>query len=401
MIWMTECLLKDIWKSLVNSKLIAIIGGFVLLYRITTFAQEQSKIGFDFFFTNGYQSQNDNFLLKSGEEWKDYLSSLGGDVAFTGGKFSESQYELSLRYTTSYSQLHSSKITLIQLYIQTPLTDYTFLTVGKRIKEFGLAEFHNFSNRLSPKERLLGQLEKLERQAPGLIQFDWIISPDISLGTFLWSYNAQKWEDINIGTQTEVDLDKVYCGIYLYYEKLKNWLIGVNISDQIGNFRLYSEGIIREKNEQYFNELLGFKNKGIQFAFSNGLAWEWKYYSARFEYAFRTEGYNKREGDEIENIIKSRDEGLDYYNKDYFGKNYFGISLGASHLIITNLGIGLSNLISLDSKGGELDINISYIHKDKVALGVNYLFYYGKRESEYLLYLPYQSQLRGFVTFYY
>ena len=88
-------------------------------------------MGFDFFAVNGYLAQNNNFIMKSDEEWNDYLSSIGGDVTYSGGKFAESQYELSLRYTTTYSQPHNSKITLRQLYIQTPLTDYAFLTVGK------------------------------------------------------------------------------------------------------------------------------------------------------------------------------------------------------------------------------------------------------------------------------
>ncbi len=385
-----------------NRRLLIIIAIFIIFSRITIFAQEKSKMGFDFFATNGYLAQNNNFLLKSNEVWKDYLSSIGGDVTYSGGKFAESQYELSLRYTTTFSQPHNSNITLKQLYIQTPLTDYTFLTVGKRVKKYGLAAFHNFSNRLSPEERVLGRLERLIRRAPGLIQFDWIASSHISLGTFLWSDNVQKWEDMNIGAQTEINLDNIYGGFYLYYEKLNDWLIGINISDQIGAFRVYGEGIIKEKNEQYFPEVLNFKNiNATQISFSSGLAWEWRYYSARLEYANRSEGYNKGERGKIKDLIRDAENNFDYYNKSYFSKNYFGISLGTMHFILTNLSVNVANLISLDSIGGELNINLAYIHREEVVFGVNFLHYYGKKDSEYILYVPYQSQINAFVMFCY
>ncbi len=374
---------------------------FVVFGSITLFAQE-NKIQFDFFATNGYLARNSKFLLRSNEEWKDYLSSLGGDVTYSGGKFGKSQYEFSLRYVTNFSQSNYSRIILNQLYIQTPLTDYTFLTVGKRVKKFGLAAFHNFSNRLSPKERVLGQIERLERIAPGLIQFDWIATPHISLGTFLWSYNTEKWKDINIGAQTEIDLGNVYGSIHLYYEKLKDWFVGINISDQMGSFRIYGEGIIKEKNEQYFPMILKFKNRNkTQFSFSGGIAWEWRYYSARCEYAFRSEGYNKVEKNEIKGLVQNSRDYLNYYHKSYFGENYVGFSLGAYPFIIPSLGFSLDNLISFEPIGGELDVNISYLHKEAVAFGVNFLYYYGKNDNEYMLYLPYQYRISAFVTFSY
>jgi len=67
--------------------------------------------------------------------------------------------------------------------------------------------------------------------------------------------------------------------------------------------------------------------------------------------------------------------------------------------ILTNLSVNVANLISLDSIGGELNISFTYIHKEEVVFGINFLHYYGKKDSEYMLYVPYQSQISAFVTF--
>jgi hypothetical protein len=336
------------------------------------------------------------------DKWDDYLSSFGGELTFRGGEFAESQYELDLRYVSTFSQPNYSSVTIRQLYLQTPLTDYTFLTVGKIEKKFGVAEFYNFSNRLSPKERVLGRLELLERQAPALVQIDWIASPYISCGTFLWSTNAQKWEEIHSGAQTEITLNNFYGAIYLYYERLKNWFVGINASTQLDFFRFYWEGIIKEKNEQYFSEVLkSNKINKKQLSFATGLAWEWKYYSTRCEFTFRTEGYSKKEQGAIRDLISISNDHLSYYNKGYFGKNYLGITMGTSRFIITNLGVNIANLISLDSIGGEFEVRTYYLHKEAVVFGINLVSYYGKQDNEYMLYLPYQYRFYGFVTFSY
>ena len=238
------------------------------------FAQEQSKIDFNFFATEGYVAKNSDFLIKTNKKWNDNFSSIGGELTFRAGAFGKSQYEMTMRYITSLSNPNKSYFTLRQLYIQVPLTDYTFLTIGKREKEYGFAEFHDFANRLSPRQRLLGHIERLERQGPGIIQFDWIVSQYISLGAFLWSSNSHGWKNSNIGAQTELQFGNFYSGIYFYYEKLKFWSIGINTSQQINNFRLYGEGIIKKGNEQYYARKLNFNNKGTQFAFSTGIAYE-------------------------------------------------------------------------------------------------------------------------------
>jgi len=385
----------------VNRIYLIILFGLMFFNKAEIFAQE-NKVQFDFFAVNGYIVKNNNFLLKSDEEWKDYISSLGGDVTYSGGKFGKSQYEFSLRYITTFSQPNYSKIILNQLYIQAPLTDYIFFTVGKRVKKYGLASFHNFSNRLSPKERVLGRLDRLERIAPGLVQLDWIATQHISLGAFAWSYNTEKWEDINVGAQTEIDVGNIYGSIHVYYEKLKNWFVGINISHQMSSLRFYTEGIIKEKNEQYFSNLVKPESKNsAQFSLSSGIAWEWKYYSARVEYAFRSEGYDRREKNKIRDLIQNSKNEFDYYHKGYFGKNYMGVSLGAYPFLITGLSLNVENLLSFEPIGGELNLSISYIHKESVLFGMNFLSYYGNKESEYILYLPYKNRISAFVTFSY
>ncbi len=266
-----------------------------------------------------------------------------------------------------------------------PLTDYSFLTIGKREMELGLASFHNFSNRISPKERTLGELERLERYGPGLIQLDWIILQYISVGGFLWSPEAKKWKDINIGKQIEIETSSIYSGIYFYYEKLRNFSIGFNISKQTDIFRIYIEGIFKSRSEQYFSEMLKLgKKKRNQLSASFGLAHEGKYHWALVDYAFRSEGFTGIETDSIKSFVKRDSKAILGYNKDYFARDYIGISVGTSQFIFVNLRASLSNLISVNTSGGELSGGLSYLHKGRVVFGVSFVYYYGKGNSEYI-----------------
>lgn len=376
------------------------IVSVLLLTRLLIFAQDskdkKSEIGFDLLGVKGYQIQNKSFIINNSVEWKDYFSSLYGDFSYTGGGFAKSQYECKLRYI---SQPNYSSLDIKQLYIKTPISDYTFLTFGKREIQYGMAVFHNFSNRLSPKELIFG---RTERQAADLVQFDWVASPSVSLGTFLWFSDVKNWRDVNAGGQIEIDANNIYSSTHLYYEKRKNWFIGQNNSFQLNAFRFYLEGIIKKRNEQYFAEVLNIGNKEKRhFALSNGIVWEWKNYSARAEYAFRSEGFNKEEGDNIKIIIQNNMNALAYYNKSYYGKKYFGVSLAASNLFVNSLGINVSNLLSLDCPGSELQGGISYTLRESVSFGVNAVYYYGKNDSEYILYVPCRSQMYGFIAFSY
>ena len=370
---------------------------FIFLITIPVSAQNNKKINFSFFAYNGYMAKNYDFVMKSNKKWNDYISGMGGQLTLLGGGFAKTQFEMDLRYVTTFSNPNVSYFTLRQLYIQVPFTDYVFLTIGKREKKFGLAEFHNFSNRISPKINVLGHMEKLQRQAPGLIQLDWIASSDISTAVFLWSNPSQKWKYANIGALTELQFNNFYSGIYFYYERLKFWLVGFNISQQMSSLRLYSEGIVKEHDEQYYAQLFNFKNKGIQLSISTGIDYEWKYYSATLEYAFRSEGFNGSERSKIENLVKNTGNILGY-NQNYYGKDYLGFNFGASRFFSPKLGFNISNLISLDSLGGQLEIGLSYLHREKVAFGIDAVYNYGKKNSEYMLYSPYQFQTTVFAS---
>jgi len=302
---------------------------------------------------------------------------------------------MNLRYVTSYDNPDNATFTLRQLYAQIPISDYFFLTIGKREKEYGFAVFHNSSNRLSPKERLLGNIDRLARLAPGLFQLDWIVSSHISMGAFAWSGNSNRWKDSNVGALTEFQFSDFYSGLYFYYERLKFWSLGFNLSRQLGRFRFYSEGIIKQGNEQYYADLLDFDNDGVQFSFTTGFAFEWKYFSSRIEQFHRTEGFTKNEQGKIRELVRSSGD-LPGYNKGYFGKNYLGLTVGTSRLGIPNFGVSATNLFSFDSFGGETSMSLSYLHKESVTFGANLVFYYGK-ESEYELYLPTNFQSIFFV----
>jgi len=366
----------------------SIIVSFLIL---TLATRAQNKMDFSFFSTIGYIDKNNDFLLKSDSNWNNRFSNIGGELTFRGGEFGQTQYEMSLRYVTSSSNPNAAKFTLRQLYTQIPLTDYLFFTIGKREMEFGVAEFQNSSNKLSPKERLLGHIERLERQAPVLFQLDWITSSNISLGAFSWSNASEKWEDSNIGMQVEFQFDNFYNGLYFYYENMKFWSIGINISQQLYRFRIYGEGILKEKNEQFYAQLLNFTNKGKQFSFTSGLVYEWNYFSTRIEHIHRTEGFTGNEKMKIKELVINTGD-LGGYNKSYFGKNYLGLSIGTSRFFISNLNFNITNLLSIDDLGGEVGLNISFIHKESVIFGGSLVYYYGKEESEYRLYLSNKFQ---------
>ncbi len=370
---------------------------FIWAFTIPLIAQTDKKIDYSFFAYNGYVSKNYNYLMNPGSKWNDYISSIGGELSFLSGGFAKTQFETDLRYVTTFSNPATSSFTLRQLYIKIPLSDYLFLTAGKREENYGLADFYNFSNRLSPKERTLGHMDVLERQAPGLIKLDWVTSPVISLSAFTWSSDSLNWKYSNIGSSIELQINNFYSGVYFYYEKLRYWLAGFDISQQMNSLRFYSEGIIKEHDEQYYTQLLNFKNKGIQLDFSTGLNYEWEYYSASLEYTLRTEGFDNSEKNKIEDFIKNTGNFLGY-NQSYFGKNYLGIDFGASRLWSPNLSLDIANLFTLDSFGGQLEANLSYLFNDEVVFGGDVVYNYGDKNSEYILFQPARLQIIGSVS---
>ena len=165
----------------------------------------------------------------------------------------------------------------------------------------------------------------------------------------------------------------------------------------MNSLRFYSEGIIKEHDEQYYTQLLNFKNKGIQLAFSSGLNYEWEYYSASLEYTLRTEGFDNSEKNKIEDLIKNTGNFLGY-NQSYFGKNYLGIDFGASRLWSPNLSLDIANLFTLDSFGGQLEANLSYLFNDEVVFGGDVVYNYGDKNSEYILFQPARLQIIGSVS---
>ncbi len=368
----------------------------ILSASLPVFAQSSKSIDYSFFAYNGYVTQNRSYIMQTGGKWDDYLSSIGAELSFLGGGFAKTQFESDLRYVMTFSNPRSSTFTLRQLYVKVPFSDYMFLTVGKREENYGLGDFYNFSNRLSPKERTLGHMDQLQRQAPALIRFDWIVSPGFSASAFTWSTDSLSidsldWKYSNVGASTELQLGNFYSGIYFYYERLKFWSIGLDISQQMNSFRLYTEGIVKEHNEQYYSHLLNFAGGGIQAAFSTGIDYEWKYYSAKLEYTVRTEGFTTDQRTEIEAYIR-RTGDLSGYNQSYYGKNYLGLDWEASQLASPNITLSVTDLIALDSFGGQLEIGCSYLAREDVTIGADVVYNYGEKNAEYVLLAPYRFQ---------
>ncbi len=368
--------------------------------------EQRHKLQFDFFSNLGFTSRNTEFIRNDTSKWNDFASSLGCQMSVLGGSFGETQYEMSLRYLTDYSRPNTTRLTMRQLYAQTPLSDFFFLTAGKRENEFGLARYHNFSNRLSPKERLVGEIGLQDRQAPAIGQLDWIVSPHLSVGAFFWATDAKRWKETHLGCQAETEFDNYYLGLFGYYEKLETWSVGFNASRQLDVFRIYSEGIVKQNNPQYFAGALDLKNRDRQqVAVSMGVRFEKGFYSIGAEGAYRTEGYSFSQQRRIAAILIANPAAFQYYNKDYFGKHYIGINASTARLFIPNVGLSAGCLISAGSRrkqtGYEMTIGLGYLHKESVSIGLNAAVYAGGKESEYRMFLPYRYRIFSYLSYSY
>ena len=369
----------------------------LLISRITVIHSQTDKInlGYDISALKVYQKSNDNFILKE-SEIKDYSSRLEGNLFLTGGEFGKTQFELGLRFNTSLIDSGSSKLSIRQMYIEIPITDFSFFTIGKKRKEFGASSIFSFSNRLSPVEIYI---DRKERVIPELIQYDLILSDKISLGSIIYfNDSVDEWGKINLCQEIDLSFDKLFIDIHFYYEKLKRMLLGWNIYYNFDEIGFFMESIIKNKNDQETLVDNTFTKKdGIQNSFAVGMNYQKDVYDFGVEYAYRSEGYRENEQNIYFDYIKST-KNVVKYNLNNFGHSYWHFSLGFSHFLDANTGIGIECTSTGDFKSQYSNLTINYLFKDAINFAVLLRYHSGSSKSEYIIMSPYKYYLMFFVS---
>ena len=373
-----------------SSKILKYILSLLLMSHVKLVAQDNNiKSQINFFGVQVYSPENNNYILKM-KDYQDNYSRIESNFFYSAGEWGKTQYSMELRYLTNFSRPDTSSLILRQMYVKIPLKDFCYLVIGKRQKNFGVAYFHNFSNRLSPKEIFY---ERIERLIPAIIEYDWIISPIISFESILCFNKSGKWKDVSMSEAFEISLDRFYGDIHIFYENQKQWLTGINMIYQFDIVKLYTEAIIKDKSDQIIlkNNKQTWRN-GNQLSLSAGIEWQWDIYSINFEYAYRSEGYNDVEKRDFINFVKSTNI-IRYYNRDYFDRHYFGTNLNVIDFPINNVSFRIRSLFSLNDISGYLLGGISYLHRDTVDFGFYGKFYTGNTDGEYILFSPDKYQL--------
>lgn len=340
---------------------------------------------YDFNILQMYLVPNNSFILKT-HKHNNFSSRIEGNFIFSAGGFGKTQFESELRYTTTFSKPNETSMSIRQMYVEIPLTDFSFLTVGKKRKNFGSAIFHGFSNRLSPKEIFV---DRTERTIPGLIEYSWIASQHIAFESIIWFTNVQNCEDINLSQGIEITLDRFYGDVHLYYENQKRWLVGLNLSYNLNTLLFYNESIIKENSDQFIVKDDSLVQRvGNFYSLSTGLSWQKNRYSLSIEYAFRSEGFTDNEKESYHSFISAYNNGYQYYTLNYYTKQYLSLSLSMFNFLTTNLSLNFSNIYALDDDSGYLTGGLGYFFKDVASFGFYIRYHYGNDSSEYILLTP-------------
>ena len=369
----------------------------VLISHITVIYSQTGKInmGYDISALKVYQKFNNNYILQEKED-KDYGSRLEGDLFLTGGEFGKTQFEMDLRFNMSLNNSESGKLTIRQIYVEAPLTDFSFFTIGKKRKEFGASSIFSFSNRLSPVEVFI---DRKERVIPELIQYDVILSDKISLGSIIYSDDSvDEWKKINLCQEVDFSFDRLFVDVHFYYEKLNRMLLGWNIYYNFNEIGFFMESIVKNRSDQEKVVEGVFKRKeGIQNSFAVGVNYQKDVYDFGLEYAYRSEGYDKTEQSAYFDYIRKAAE-IFKYSLNNFGKNYWHISFGLSHFIDANAGLGIECTSTGDLKSRYCNLILSYLFKDAVNFSLLLRSHSGSPGSEYIIMSPYKYYLMFYVS---
>lgn len=354
--------------------------------------EKKSNIKYDISTLLVYQKPNEDYIL--GKQTSDYMSRLEGNLYYSAGQSQDIRYEMQLRYTSSFSNSTTNEVAIRQMYLQFPISDFQYLTIGKKRKDFGASSIHSFSNRISPLEV---SLDRTERIIPGIIEYDNIISRYVAIEAIAFFHdNVSNWKDVNLNMGIEITQDRFSSDIHLYLEKTNRILCGSNIYYNNDEFVFFVESIVKEKSDQLVMAVDSSWNQkeGVQYSLSTGIKWQKDVVSIDLEYAHRSEGYGNAEMETFKSYVLSK-RNVARYNADYFGKDYIFSDIMLSHFMDSNLSLNLSVMSTGDLQSRYISFGLNYLHNDAVNLGLYLRSQSGNVSSEYVLY----SRSRSYLYF--
>ena len=294
-----------------------------------------------------------------------------------------------------------------QLFLQVPLSPYSFVYCGKRNKETGVSRFFHVSNRISPK--FLSGFD-YERNAPGFLEGSFIRSDTLANGFILYFRGAENWDQISMAAYTDLNYGNFTADGYLYYEELKNLFFGGNLSYQWGVYQFYLESIWKGQAEQAVvvgntgnpsdDFLVRDQNNSLSTVFGVALARD--RWSLALEYLYRQEGYDREEQRNFVNYFERyRPKELTYYSRYALLRHYLAASWSRSSFFHPDLTLEFSGIVSFQpvredfSKYAayELSGNIRYMVSQNCALTLYGRYIIGGEYGEFNNFSPEQFSL--------
>jgi hypothetical protein len=134
-----------------------------------------------------------------------------------------------------------------QLYVQAPIAESLYLTVGKKPVNFGAANYFNVANRLSPKN--LPPLVKVDGN-PALAALDWQLADWLALGGYFYFTDSNTWDKTAFAMSAQAQVDALTVDVYGYLEQLSKPYLGYAASMQLDRLQIYAEGILSNQPSQ-------------------------------------------------------------------------------------------------------------------------------------------------------
>ncbi len=362
----------------------------------------------------GFSSSFSYFVLNNDSLLADNQANLstfiGGNLYFQSRDRDLIQYYLDLSFEGSYAgskNPSTSRIKLApvdlgvnQLYVMVPFSHRSFVYLGKKLKEFGVANFFNISNQISPKYMTDYDFS---RKAPGLIEWHRIHSFNFTYGLMLNFQDARRWDETQLTTFFDSRWQDLSVEGYLYYQPdQKDHALALNSIYQWGDYQFYIESILKGKAEQWIlsDDLSASLKRRALEDYLNlvlGTSVSFDDFEVSLEYLYRHEGLDQQEQEEFINYLGSVPLDVrmgtigDYYSANALLQNYLAFSFSMSPFLVNDLSFDLSTLLSFQPEIDRFEDYASYRITTKLGyaltqnLGINlgYRYQGGGEWGEY------------------
>ncbi|HEX3045093.1 MAG TPA: hypothetical protein VHY08_10080, partial [Bacillota bacterium] len=231
-------------------------------------------------------------------DYKNLGTAISGDLYFQTRDENQFQYYLDLKmdgsFVNSSTAIAPVSLSVNQLYALIPFSEESYLYFGKKMKEIGVSNFFNVSNRISPK--FLSNYI-YSRKALGLVELDELPSDKFNYGLILSFQDAENWDEIQHTVYTNNRIGNFNMENYLYFQKNDDRFWGLDLSYQVGIHQFYLESVLKKHAEQKIitgntGTLDDFSVRDTENVPATVLGWSVSKdnFSSAVEYMYRDEG---------------------------------------------------------------------------------------------------------------